>query len=309
MKSILSVAMLLVLLAAQVSAQTVSRIAAIVNDEIITTYQLQQAATEAGQELSNEQLAGRDNPVLQKLIDDLLLSQRIKELGLTVSEEELDAAITDVQRQNNLTREQLIDALSAQGMPFATYQNNLRDEILRYKLIGREVNSQIEVTNKQVRAYFREHIDDYRVPPKIHLQRISFKLPPANTEQQLEAVRELAATVYDQLTVERQPYEEVLASLGNAAEGVDMDFFEEADLLPVIQQAVKNLEPGQVTEPIEVGEQIHLFQVADYAPGDSTLFDRVSPEIRDILKKQNTEKRFQEWSRELRDQAYIKILL
>ncbi|MDT8420129.1 MAG: SurA N-terminal domain-containing protein [Desulfuromonadales bacterium] len=314
MKLIITLTLLTSLLAGPVWAEPVSRIAAIVNNDIITTFQLEQAmAAEQpgvhGSATPEEAQQKLRNKVLQQMIDEKLLKQRISELGLSVAETEVDAAIDDVQRQNNLTREQLIDALLAQGMDFASYRQNLQEEILRYKLIGREVNSKTEVTNKEIRAYFREHIDEYRVTPTVHLQRISFALPADPESEQTAAVYELAAAVRDKLSLDRQPYDAVLASLGNAAEGADMGFLEEQELLPVVQQAIGGLETGQVSEPVAAANQLHLFLVAERNPGDSALFDRVSGEIKEILMKQNTEKRFLEWSRELREQAYIKILL
>ena len=314
MKLIITLTLLISILAGPVWAEPVSRIAAIVNNDIITTFQLAQAmAVEQpdihGPETSEEAKQKLRKQVLQQMIDEKLLKQRISELGLSVAETELDAAIDDVQRQNNLTREQLIDALQAQGMDFASYRKNLQEEILRYKLIGREVNSKAEVTNKEIREYFREHIDEYRVAPTVHLRRISFALPADPGSEQATAVRELAAAVRDKLILDRQPYDAVLASLGNAAEGADMGFLAEPELLPVVQQAIRGLETGQVSDPVAAADQLHLFLVAERNPGDPELFDRVSGEIKEILMKENTEKRFLEWSRELREQAYIKILL
>lgn len=314
MKKLLLVSLLLTLLISPAGAEIISRIAAIVNDDIITTHQLDRAvqaermASDLG-ELSPSALQRLQNQLLEKLIEDKLLEQRVRELGLTVHDSDVDDAINDVQRQNNLTREQLIDALNAQGMAFDTYRENLKQELLNYRLISREVNNKVEVSSKEIRKYFREHIDDYRVSPSIHLQRISLNIPANATEEQRAAVYELAESVRRQLTVEQKPYDVVLASLGNAADGDDMGTLEVDILLPVFQEALEGLTTGEVSRPVSATGRLHLFLVVDHNPGDSNLFDNVRGEIEEILRKENTQKRYEEWTRELREQAYIEIML
>lgn len=314
MKRIAILCILLLMLTSPALAETISRVAAIINDEIITTYQLEKAVAEERKannlgELSATVLQRLRSQLLERMIDEKLLTQRTKELGITVQDDELEAAVSDVQNQNNLTREQLINALSAQGMDFEVYRENLRQEILRYKLIGREVNSKVEVTNKQIQQYFEEHSDDYKVDPTVHLKRISLNIPEGATEQQRAAVNDLAEAVREKLTVEKEPFDAVLASLGNSADGDDMGALEEEALLPVFQEALRGLKIGEVSTPVEAAGRLHLFFVADRNSGEATLSDENKEMIEQLLRKENTEKRFNEWAAELREQAHVKILL
>lgn len=314
MKRLALFCLLLALLAGPAFGETVTRVAAIVNDEIITTYQLKKAVTSERDanrldELSEEGMERLRSQILQQMVEEKLFQQRVRELALHVRQDELESAIEDVQRQNNLTRDQLIQALSAQGMDFASYRENLKQELLRYKLVGREVNNRVEVSNTEIRKYFREHIDEYRVSPSIHLKRISLNLPKDATPRQKAATYELAEAVRNRLTVDKQPFDVVLASLGNAADGDDMGTLELDILQPVFQDALRGLTTGDVSKPVEATGRLHLFLVADHKPGDSNLFDNVRDEIEEILRKENTEKRYAEWSQELREQAYIEILL
>ena len=314
MKYFFIILSVMALLTTPAYAETVSRVAAVVNKEIITTFQLDKAVAaerKANQmeDLSEESLKRLQSQILERMIDEKLLAQRIIELGLTVDERELESAIVDVQKQNNLTREQLINALNDQGMDFPTYRENLKQEITRYKLIGREVNSQVEVTNKQIRDYLAEHTDEYQVDPSVHLKRISFSIPDDATSEQLAAVQELAAAARDKLTVDQEPFEAVLASLGNSADGDDMGTLEENALLPRFQTAIMGLEIGEVSEPVTAAGSLHMFLIADRSSGDENLFDKFKAEIQEVLMRENTDQRFLEWSQELRGKAHIKILL
>ena len=306
--------LLLLSMAATASAKTLSKVAAVVNNQIITTYQLDRTVSLALEQHPNrnqmtaaefDQLRTR---VLEKLINDKLLEQRIKELELEVSDPELNAAIEDVQRKNNLTREELVQALGAQGLTMASYREQLKNEILRYKLLGREVNYKVMVTSGEVRDYFREHIDEYKVEPKVRLNHIAFPLPIDSSEENKSSRYDQVVAVRNRL-LQGDSFQDVLAAQQDIAAGGDMGELVETELALPLQKALSGLEPGDVSAPLEMGGQLHLFQVSARNPGDIHLFDRVKGEIEETLKRQKTDRRFEEWEKELRANARVEIRL
>ena len=312
MKNVLLFCTLLILMVSPAAAKTLSRVVAVVNNEIISSYQLdkevQAVLDRNSSQPTSEQLEQLREQVLNKLIEDKLLEQRIKELGLRVSDPELNAAIEDVQRKNNLTAEMLKNAVEARGMPFEDYRNQLRQEILRYKLLGREVNYKVQVTSSEVRKYFNDHIDEYQLEPKVRVSSISYTLPSGSNEQDLAALVERAGRARDQL-LSGSPFAEVLAAQGDDVVGGDMGYLVEADLTDQLRERLAGLEPGQVSEPVQVGDQLLMFLVTERASGDTDQFERVKGEIETLLQRQKTDARFTEWSQELRDRSYIDIRL
>lgn len=313
MKRFLLLLLLATLLAATPAlAKTLTRVAAVVNNDIISTYQLDKAVLEAlakdakGNQLTSKQFDELKERVLEQLVNEKLVSQRIKELGLTVPEPELNAAIEDVQRKNNLTAEMLQQAVEAQGMSFAAYREQLKQEILRYKLLGREVNYKVQVTSGEVRDYFREHIDEYRSKPKVRVSSLSYEMPANVTASKMAEIRK-QAEVTRELLASGEDFEKVLASQGDGVFGGDMGNLIEDDLTEQLQQALAGLEVGQVSQPVAMNGQLHLFLVTAKNPGDINLFDRVKGDIEKILEKQKTDLRFKEWAQELRDRGHIDI--
>lgn len=294
------------------TAKTLDKVAAVVNNEIITTYQLDTAVekelskkTDKNQ-LSASQFDQLKMTVLKQLIGDKLLEQRIGELGLQVTDEELNSAIQDVQEKNGLTAETLEQALVSQGMTMASYREQIKKEILRYKLLGREVNYKVLVTSGEVRDYFREHINQYKVQPKIRVSRISYAIPPNATAEQLADLRQQATATRGRLA-NGEAFDQVLATQKEAASGGDMGELVETDLSAKLQQALNGLKPGQVSEVLELNNQLNLFLVTARNPGDINLFDRVKGEIEETLKREKTDARFKEWEAELRNNAYVDI--
>ena len=294
-----------------VLAKTLSKVVAVVNRDIISSYQLDKAVLAAlekhskGNQLTAQQFDQLRENVLEQLINEKLAKQRIKELGLQVGDAELDAAIEDVQRKNNLTRSMLENALQAQGMSFDSYREQLKDEILRYKLLGREVNYKVQVTSGEVRDYFREHIEEFRAPPKVRVSHISYPLP-ATEGAELTALRKQAEVTRD-LLLSGESRDKVLATLGDGASITDMGELVETELSEDLRSALSGLEVGQVSQPLELNGQLHLFLVTDRNPGDSNLFDRVKGEIEQRIEKEKTDARFKEWAQELRDNGFVDI--
>ncbi len=307
-------AMLALFPATLFGAQTVNRIVAVVNTDIITQYQIEQElekrqmGAEAQALMAPEQLSELRQRALNSLIEETLVQQRVKELGLEVSQEEIEAAIGDVLLQNQLTREELIEALSLQGMEFDAYQEKLREQILRFKLLGREVKSKVDVTQQELLDYFREHIEDYRQKPMVHLARITFPLPERPSGEEVEAVRARAREAQERV----RGGEDFLALLADysgdgRAQGGDMGRFAEEELTAAFAEAVKGLTTGEVSEPVETPEAFHLFKVLERDTGSVRQFDAVKDEIAKTLTEQKTDGAFKSWAEGLRKSARIDI--
>jgi peptidyl-prolyl cis-trans isomerase SurA len=317
MKSLFVILMLLLLAPiCGARAETVSRIAAVVNDDIITTHQLdlkvaERLAAEARvQSLSAGEKEALRRDVLAELIEETLIGQRIDELGLKVADEEIEAAVQDVEKQNRLTREQLIQALQREGMSFEAYRESLGKQILRFKLLGREVQSKVEVTNQEIRDYFRAHIDEFREPAYVRLARLSFPLPAKASAAQIEAVRAKAEAALARLRQGEDFYSVLLASTADqSAEGGDLGTFKEGEMTAAFERAVRGLKEGAFSDIIETPDGFHLLRVEERSPGKIRQFDEVQDEIRKAIADQKTEARFKEWAQGLRKNAYIDVRL
>lgn len=286
-------------------AETVDRIAAVVNNDIITTFQLDK-------EMARRQDGGSSpeerRQALEALIEESLIAQRVAALGLKISEEELEAAVQDVQKQNKLTREQLVEALRLQGMDFAEYRESLRRQILRFKLLGREVQAKVEVTNQEVRDYFREHIDEFREAPNVRLHHLTFPIPARATGEQIETIRRQAEEALVRLRAGEEFTTVLLTySADRRAQGGELGTFQAGELSAAFEAAVRPLQEGEVSEVVETPQGFHLLQVTERNPGRVRQFDSAKDEITKILTERNTEERFRQWSEELRKKAYIDV--
>jgi len=314
MKRTLPCLLLLLLTCLPARAELVSKIAAIVNDDIITTHQLdlklaEYFANEArGRKIPQRQMAALREKLLDRMIDDTLVKQQIETLGLSVNDDEIDQAIADVQRQNKLSKEKLTKALEAQGMSYEAYREKLRAQLLHYKLIGRQVQSKVDVTDTDIRLYFRTHIDDYREPPFVRLSNLIFPLPSQAADDKLAEVRGLAETVLTRLR-SGDDFATVLQELQAAgqAQGGDMGRFKEGELSGAIRDALEGLKTGDYSEPVQTLAGFLIFRIDDRTPGHIRNFDQVKAEIKQKLVDEDRDRQFKKWTTTLKKESYIDI--
>ena len=296
------------------TAQVVSRVAAVVNKDIITTYQLDQKLQEhlAKQERqpSPAQLGALRQELLSRMIEETLVQQRIKALNLSVSEEEIETALLDVQQKNQLTREALEDAVQAQGLDFDAYRENLSKQILRYKLIGEEVRSQVDVAESEVVEYYRAHLDEYRLDPKVQLSAITFPISEKASDQERQQIRKIADEALVRLK-QNEEFDQVADSYNKTygATGGELGNFDYMELVPEFVKAIRGVETGSFTAPVETASAIHLLRVDERHPGSLRQFDSVNYEIYQMILDQKTDARIKEWTRALKTKSFIDIRL
>jgi peptidyl-prolyl cis-trans isomerase SurA len=295
-------------------AETVSRIAAVVNGDIITTYELDQALdtqlAKSEKKPAPAQVGALRKELLSRMIEEKLVQQRIHALRLQVSDEEVENAILDVQKQNQMTREQLEQAVQGQGLTFATYRENLRKQILRYKLIGQEVRSKVDVSEREVLNYYRAHLDEYRLAPTVTLSALTFPVPAKAGAAERESIRQVAREALGLLrqgeTIEQVSvrYRDTLGATGSSLGSVT-----EGELSPELAKAVAGVEKGGLGSLAETDRAILLLKVDDRSPGGLRQFEAVRPEITQLLHDQKTDGRIKEWTQTLKQKSFIDIRL
>ena len=296
------------------AATVVSRIAAVVNTDIITTYQLDQKLQEQlakrDKQPSPAQLGALRQELLSRMIEETLVQQRIRALNLDVSEEEIETALLDVQKKNQLTREELEEAVMVQGMDFEAYRDNLRQQILRYKLIGQEVRSQVDVPEREIVDYYRAHLDDYRLAPEVRLSAITFPVSDKASGQERQKIRSVALDALQRLQDE-ESFDQVIADFNQTygVTGGGLGSFAYGDLTPEFSAAIEGVEAGGFSEPVEVAGAIHLLRVDERLPGRLRQFDTVKFDIYQMILDQKTDARIKEWTRALKARSFIDVRL
>jgi len=311
-----------VVLRGKVNAQEpemIDRIVAVVNSDIITLYDLNRAlkpyeenikALGYETEKERETLFQVRKDLLDQLIDSKLADQEIERAQITVSESDIDGTIERMKVARSVTDEQLREGLARQGLTMAEYRKEMREQILRTKLVNREVKSKIVVTKEDIKAYYEGHQDEYAGEKKYYLYNIFVRLSPeADTSEREDALRQMEdARARLAQGISFEDLVNQLKDSSSRVQGTDLGLYRPEELSEQLQGAVEKLSTGEYTEVLDTdfGPQIIYVQEIQETPAKSV--DEVESEIAEILYNELVDNKYQDWLNDLRQQSLIKII-
>jgi peptidyl-prolyl cis-trans isomerase SurA len=285
-------------------AEELDRVVAVINGEAVTSSELKETI-----KLTNSSSeVGIKKMVLEEIINMRLVAQEADKLGIKVKNEEIEEAIKDIIKKNGITLEKLKEDLAQQGSSYQYYKNWLRRQILKNKLVNLQVQTKVTVTDEEIKRYYEAHIDQYEGYTGFHLRHILLSNPLiidyknlTNTQQ--EILKQLKEGVsFSELA---KNYSEA----PTAKDGGDLGWIKEKDLIPEIKEVVTSLHPGEISQWIKTKAGFQLIQLVERKEVPHRTILETKKEIYGIFYQKKVEQRYQNWLRQLREQAYIKILL
>ena len=303
----------------EIQTETVDRVIAIVNDDIIRLQELKEALAPVVEQIRKQDLPPektralieqKRDEVLNSMIQRTLADQVIEREGITVSEAEIDAAIEQVKSMNNSTDEELRRFLRMNGMNMETYREELRRQILQSKLVNRKVKSNIIITEADIREYYEAHNKKAQEEKQYHLKNIFMACSDSQDPDRCRKARQKMSQALDELEAGRS-FESVARKYSegsNASDGGDLGDFSLDDLQKKLQPVIENLSPGEASEIVETDQGLQIFYLTEItAPSEQNMAAQ-SEKIRKRLYEQAVDAKFQEWIKELREASHIKII-
>ncbi len=297
----------------------VDRVTAVVNDEVISLFELNQEMVPYLERIKSlgyspeQEAAARyklREDVLNQLIDKKLTDQEIKRLNITVSQKEIDDAVERVKERGFHTEEALVEALKSQGLTLEEYRTRMKEQILRSKLVNMEVRSKIVITKDDVADYYAAHADEYRFEKKYHLRNILMTVPPPADEAQRAAVEKQMQSIRSDVLAGRSfaDLAKQYSESSTAENGGYLGEFELKDLNQVLQTALNDMKAGGITDVMGSDQGYQLFYVDDISNTPGRSLDKASPEIEEKLYGEIVNKEFQKWLSDLREKSVIRII-
>ena len=296
------------------SSDPIGGIAAVVNGDLITTFEVDKEAT-----LITKYAEKKPGPTLEKsevrsaalnqLIEKKLLSQKIKELDVKVAEEEVRLAIEDVKKQNNLSQEALIAALNAQGLTYDQYKAQVREQLERVRLMSEEVRSKIHVGEAEMKVYYDANYKPFS-EEMFQGRHIFFALRDNASPDMVNSVMTTATSVLQDARSGKdfaalaQKYSDDQLT---AKDGGDLGTFKKGEMLSDIENTLKTMKPGEISDLVKTPLGIHIIKLEKKFVKSSKTFDEVKGEIEEIIYKKKSEERFKQWATDLKRNAIIDI--
>lgn len=304
---------------AQIKPAPTGEIVARVNDQVITLTDYlkaeQQLRDEAAQDCQGcppekieVQFEAQQKDLLRGLIDQVLMVQRAKDMGISV-ESDLNKRLDEVRQQNGLaTVADLQKGVESSGLSWEDYKTTLRNSMLQKEVVRREVGSHLDISSDEVKQYYESHPQEFTPPERVILSEISLSTEGKNPDE-LDAVRKKVEGLRSSV-LNGDDFHQVAAmySQGSTAkDGGNLGTFAKGQLAPQIEAIVFQTGKGQLTDVIQTRSGFEFFKVEDHLPSALQPIDQVEATIRNTLSAQKMEPRIREYLAELREQSYVTV--
>jgi len=301
----------------RVSSEVFNRVVAIVNDDLITLYELNQRIREMTG-LTAEDLRDKDErrylearkQILELMIDEKCAEEKVRELGIKIPPQQIDAAIETIKDRNRWTQEDLVAMLKQEGLTYEEYRNKIKTDLERFELINNQIKSKIIIREEQIAQYYKENEKDYSSEETVQLAGIF--LIQRNPKDEEESRRLKAKG------------EEILARLKNgedfaalakefsqgpgANEGGDLGAFKADQLEPELRKALAGIEVGKFTDLIVRANGIQIIKLIKRQKAQARPLEEVKDAIHAKLYQEEVNRRYMAWIKELRKETFTKII-
>jgi len=292
-------------------ATVVDRVAAVVNGEIIPWSAVEKRLR---QEIPVQHLGDLEKHraaqklILSSLIDEKLMDAQVKSLGLETTHEELNMAIEDILRQNNVTLAQLEPLLAREGLTLASYRAQLKAQLGRMKLVRLKLQSKVNVTEDDLKSAYERWVKLESNEVELHARHILIRLNENADEQATQAALSKAQNVAALAKAPGANFAELARQYGegpSAEAGGDLGYFKRGVMMPEFENAAFALEVAQVSTPVRTNLGFHIIKVEDRRALPLAAFEEVKEHFRQKLIQEQMEAYARHYSQELRAQAIV----
>lgn len=304
---------------AQTQAKPVAdgEIVARVNSDVITLAAYQKAEQTLRDEVARDcqdcppekiaaQFKEQQKDLLRGMIDESLIVQRAKDMGISV-EADVNKRLEEVRQQNNLaTLDDLKKGVEASGLSWEDYKTTIRNGLLQKEVVRREVGSHVDITREEVKQYYDAHPEEFTLPERVVLSEISLSTE-GKTAEDMAAVRNKVEGLRTSV-LNGDDFSQVarLYSQGSTAkDGGALGTFKKGELAPQLEAVVFQMSKGQITDVIQTRTDFEILKVDDHLQAGLQPFEKVEADIRGTVLAQKMQPRIRDYLAELREQSNI----
>jgi peptidyl-prolyl cis-trans isomerase SurA len=302
------------------NSKVVEEIIARVNNEVITRSELDKARATA-QEDAQQDCQGRCTPeqlkaeiedrqknALRDLIDQSLLVQRGKDMGISV-EPEVIKKLDQIRIQNKLSSmEDLEKAVSSQGINWEDFKDNIRKGLLTQRVISQEVGSHITISKEDIEKYYDEHKKDYVRPEQVALREIVVSTE-GKKDEELPDLKKKAETALKRVK-DGEDFGEIAKRLSDgttAKQGGFLGVYKRGELSKEFEDIVFKMKKNDLTDIMDTKQGYLVLQVLEHYDEGEQPLSKVENEITDKLYGQRMEPKLRDYLKTLREESYVVI--
>ncbi len=293
--------------ASTANAATINKIAAVVNGQMISYYDLQQAAMpeikkqklDVNKAAHKEKIEALQKKTLDNIILEKLISSEAEKLKITVSDTEVEEEISRIMQQSRLSKEAFEKQLEKEGLSIKFLRTRIYGTILHQKLMSMMVGRKVVVNQNEIQAYYNEHKSELKSSTDLQLALLIYP-DSSNVRKHAEDIAK-DTSKFEQIARE-------ISEGPNKENGGFLGPVPKSKLEPALANLIASLKDGEVTPVITLNNKLAQFKVVKAASdGGPMTFEEAKPIIEKILREPKLKERFEEYISQLRSKAMIDI--
>lgn len=297
-------------------AETIDRIVAVVNGDVILYSELQEQIRQVSKispEVANldpSQRSQVEREILRDLIRERLAQQEVQRLKIVVTQNEVNEAIEAIKKENNFTDAQLNYIIQQSGQTPQQFRDGIRKELERSRLVERVLKSKTVITQQQVDAYLKSEGSGWR--EKRRLAVIFLPFPENAGESQKKEIEKLGKDLVNRVKggADFAKLAKEYSRGPGAEQGGDIGYLADDELAPFIEKVVRGLKVDECSEPVVVPPGVYLIKVLDIQREKQSADDALAREkAQRQLFQQEVKRRFEDWVHDLESRSFIQIYL
>jgi peptidyl-prolyl cis-trans isomerase SurA len=321
-RNIVVAAVMVVAAVASPHGQILEQVLVKVNGEIITKTDLEGRQIAALRQ-KNPNLRPESDEALRKAllevtpavivdaVDELLMVQRGKELGFTMSAEQFNGIVENIKKENKIeTDEALVAALKTENMTMADLRKQLERTMLVQRVQQQEIMSKLQVTDTELKTYYEAHKDEFGTTPSVTLREITINVPVSAQGINVatdDAAKAKAAEVRAKI-VAGEPFARLAADYsdsGSKANGGLVGPLQKTDLSEELQKAIEGLKTGGVTPVLRTARGYQIIKIENLQESTTKSFEDARGEIADKIANGKRQGEYVKFIARLRAEAII----
>ena len=249
--------------------QPLDRIVAVVNQTPITQRQLTAEVNRVAAQIHAQHLSAADyqqleERVLDRMITESVELQRAAQLGIGVSDSELDAALDGIAQRNGLSISGLQAAVQQRGDTWDHYRNEIRKQIVLEDLKKREVYERIDISDRDIDDYLKQYDGgNAGTTTEYHIAQILIGVPENASSDQVTAAKARAEAALKALKA-GESFEKVSAERSdapNAVQGGDLGWRDASRIPTLFMTTIQSLKPGEISGLIRSPNGFHIIKL------------------------------------------------
>lgn len=255
---------------AATSAKVLDSIQVVVNDEVITRNEVANRIEQIKQNMRSRNVQLPDQDTMQRQVVESMIVERAqlqlaKEMGVRVDDRTLDATIGRIAEGQQTSVQEMRNQMEKEGLPFARFREDIRNEIMMQRLREHEVDSKIQISEAEIDTYLAASKAAAADRIEVEISQILVRVPENATPEQVSARAARAEDVLRQLRLGADfvRMASTYSDAPDALKGGEIGWRDADRLPPMFADELRQLEPGQVTSILKTNVGFHILKLTN----------------------------------------------